>query len=114
MTPTPNESRRKEILTVANGVTLLRIIGTIVLIFVNIMSPLFLVIYTLTGLTDVLDGRLARRTGTASPFGAKLDSIADLLFYTVVLIKSVPFLLVILPLPIWYAAAVVLLIRIVS
>ena len=31
----------------------------------------------LAGVTDFLDGRLARRLGVASPFGAKLDSLAD-------------------------------------
>ena len=112
MTTTKTESKHKEILTAANGITLLRIIGTIGLLFVNTMSPLFLGLYTLAGLTDVLDGWLARRTGTASPFGAKLDSIADLLFYAIMLVKLVPFLLAILPLPIWYAVATVLLIRI--
>lgn len=30
------------------------------------------------GLTDVLDGYLARRLGTVSRFGARLDAVADL------------------------------------
>lgn len=111
MTPTENKSKLKEILTAANGITLLRIIGTIGLLFVNTMSPLFLGLYTFTGLTDAFDGWLARRTGTASPFGARLDSIADLLFYAVMLVKLLPVLWVTLPQAIWCAAAVVLLIR---
>lgn len=32
---------------------------------------------------DVLDGRLARLTGTSSPFGAQLDSLADLVSFGV-------------------------------
>lgn len=111
MTPTENKSKLKEILTAANGITLLRIIGTIGLLFVNTMSPLFLGLYTFTGLTDAFDGWLARRTGTASPFGARLDSIADLLFYAVMLVKLLPVLWETLPRAIWCAAAVVLLIR---
>ena len=45
-------------------------------------------IYTFAGLTDVLDGWLARKTGRASEFGARLDSVADLLFYSVLLRMS--------------------------
>jgi len=33
----------------------------------------------LAGLTDVLDGVLARRSGRATPFGSQLDSLADML-----------------------------------
>ena len=67
-------------MTAANGITLLRIVGTVVLLFSAPMSPLFLWIYTLTGLTDMPDGWIARKTGTADDFGARFDSIADLLF----------------------------------
>lgn len=97
--------------TAANGVTLLRIAGTVALIFLPPLTPLFFWIYTLTGLTDVLDGWLARRTGTASEFGAKLDSIADLLFCTVMLVRLFPVLRQTLPVQIWYVAAGILFIR---
>ena len=60
----------------ANAITLLRISGTAVLLFLRPFSPAFFVVYTLTGVTDVLDGFVARKTGTASDFGAKLDSAA--------------------------------------
>ena len=77
---------------VADTVTSVRIAATISLIFLPLRSVGFLAVYTLTGLTDVLDGWLARKTGTASDFGARLDSIADLLFYGVVLLRLVPIL----------------------
>ena len=80
----------------ANAITLLRISGTAVLLFLRPFSPAFFVVYTLTGVTDVLDGFVARKTGTASDFGAKLDSAADLLFYGVMLLKIFPVLSVIL------------------
>ncbi|MBP1560238.1 MAG: CDP-alcohol phosphatidyltransferase family protein [Oscillospiraceae bacterium] len=114
MTPTKIENKHKKILTAANVITLLRIIGTGALFFTKSMSLLFLSIYTFAGLTDVLDGLVARRTGTASEFGARLDSIADLLFCVVILIKLAPVLWVILPQDIWYGTAAILLIRIVS
>lgn len=97
--------------TAANGITLLRIAGTIGLCFPALMSPLFFVLYGLTGVTDALDGWIARKTGTASPFGAKLDSIADLLFYAVMLLRLFPVLWQTLPRQIWFGVGVVLLLR---
>lgn len=34
-------------------------------------------------MTDVLDGLIARKFGYVSELGAKLDSIADLVFYSI-------------------------------
>ena len=65
----------------ADTITSVRIAASLVLLFFSLDYTWFLIIYTITGLTDALDGWLARRTGTASEFGARLDSIADLLFY---------------------------------
>lgn len=106
-----DEDRRKMIRIGVNGITTLRIVGTIGLLFLHPMSPPFLVVYTLTGLTDALDGWLARRTGTASEFGARLDSIADLLFYAVMLVGLLPILWKVLPLSFWIAIAIVLSVR---
>ena len=36
--------------------------------------------YLIAGLTDMLDGILARRWGVESKFGARLDSLADFVF----------------------------------
>ena len=44
-------------------------------------KPLFAVLVLGAVLTDILDGPLARHFGTASRFGANVDSAADLLFY---------------------------------
>lgn len=81
------------------------------LLFLPLSSAGFLAVYTFTGLTDALDGWLARKTGTASDFGARLDSIADLLFYAVLLLRLSPVLWRTLPVTIWYGVAVVLLVR---
>ena len=43
--------------------------------------PLFVTLYLLIGLSDVLDGFIARRYDSESSLGAKLDSIGDLVFY---------------------------------
>ncbi len=44
-------------------------------------APQFAILVLLAVLTDVLDGPLARYLGTASRFGANVDSAADLVFY---------------------------------
>jgi len=41
---------------------------------------LFVLLYVICGLTDVLDGFLARRFHWESPFGAKIDGFADIVF----------------------------------
>ena len=65
----------------ADTVTSIRMAASFFLLFLPLKSIWFLVIYTFAGLTDVLDGWIARKTGSASEFGAKLDSVSDLLFY---------------------------------
>ena len=94
-----------------NSITAARMAGTAALLLVRPLTPGFYILYTLTGLTDVLDGWIARRTGTASDFGARMDSAADLLFYAVVLCRLLPILDVRMPPEIWYAVGGVLLLR---
>lgn len=92
--------------------TCLRIIGSLWLIFATPVSEYFLLVYTICGLTDVLDGVLARALKIESALGAKLDSTADLLYYTVMLVRILPQLWSRLPVWIWYAAAAVVAVRI--
>ena len=95
----------------ADTITSVRIAASLFLLLLPLRSAGFLVVYTLTGLTDVLDGWLARKTGTASDFGARLDSIADLLFYTILLLRLFPVLWQLLPPQIWFAVAGIILVR---
>lgn len=101
-----------EKLTVPNLITTLRILGTIALLIPEPFTVPFFVIYTLCGITDILDGTIARLTKSTSQFGAKLDSVADLLFYGVMIIKIFPTLWKRLPFKIWIFVAVIVLIRI--
>lgn len=101
-------------LTAANCLTSLRILGAGGLVFLPTVSPAFFIVYTLTGLTDALDGWAARKTGTASKFGARLDSIADILFCAAMMFRLLPMLWEVLPVQIWYAAAAVLFVRLSS
>lgn len=93
---------------IANLLTALRICGAVALIFLKMGTAVFFAVYTLSGVTDAFDGWIARRTGTASQLGARLDSVADIVFYLVMLIKTVPVLWGVIPRGIWFSACLVL------
>ena len=96
---------------IPNLLTTLRFLGGISLIFLPLPGKAFYIVYIVCGLTDALDGFVARRLKVASPFGAKLDSIADLTFYGVSLARMMPTLWRRLPRWIWYIVALVLALR---
>ena len=94
-----------------NSITVMRMVGTVFLLFTKPMSLCFYIVYSLTGLTDVLDGFFARKFEVTSDFGAKLDSIADLMFYSVMLILLIPVLWERLNRSIWFAVLIALVFR---
>ena len=81
----------------ANTITFFRIAVSIILLFCPVFSPAFYALYIAAGLSDILDGFVARNTDTASKLGARLDTIADFVFVVVCLIKLLP----ILSIPAW-------------
>ena len=83
----------------ANLITITRIIGTAYLIPLVTLSDTYFIVYSYCGLTDALDGFVARKTHTVSRFGSKLDSFADLLFYSVMMCKI--WLILRASLPVW-------------
>lgn len=74
-----------------NLITFARIVCAVVLLFVP-LGPVFAALYVACGLTDMLDGFLARRLGAQTAFGARLDSAADLLFLCAALVRLWPLL----------------------
>lgn len=69
-------------MTLPNQLTLLRIFLSFVLIVLLLVPGLpaksaALAVFTVAALTDLWDGRLARRTGQISDFGILMDPIAD-------------------------------------
>ena len=82
---------------IANIITGSRIVFSIALLFFPPLSSAFYVLYAAAGLTDMIDGTVARKTNTVSSFGAKLDTIADYIFAVVCLIKLMP----VLDIPAW-------------
>ena len=93
----------------ANVLTIGRIALSIALLIPATFSPAFFALYVLAGATDMLDGYIARRTGTESELGAKLDSIADLILVVVCLVKILPAIAV--PTWLWIWAAAIVLVK---
>ena len=71
---------KEKLLTPPNICTMLRIVGTVGLLLIRPLTLPFYLLYTFCGITDVLDGTIARATNSTSEFGARLDSISDPIF----------------------------------
>ena len=79
--------------TTANQLTILRIVVVPVFIILLVYNELgwALFAFVLAGITDVLDGVIARRFGQKTSIGAVLDPLADkLLMTSAILILSLP------------------------
>ncbi len=81
----------------ANLITGCRMLCSILLLFFPVFSPGFFAVYLLCGFSDMADGAVARRWGSAGEWGARLDTAADVLFAAAALVKMLPTL----PVPGW-------------
>ena len=97
---------------IANIITLCRMIGSIGLLFCPVFSAYFYGLYIFCGLTDMVDGTIARKTGAVSEFGARLDTVADFLFVIASFVKLVPVIRI--PVWIWVWAAVIAVVKLVN
>ena len=88
----------------ANIVTGCRMLLSGLLLFIPALTPGFWAVYAAAGLSDMLDGPIARHTRTASDFGARLDTLADVLFATACLIRLLPALTIPAWLWLWIGA----------
>ena len=95
-----------------NTLTALRIAGSIGLLFCNVAGWQFLTLYVLCGLSDMIDGWLARKLQAESKTGSVLDSIADLSFVVCCAIQLLPILSI--PLWLWIWAGIIVIIKIVN
>lgn len=76
----------------ANVITCIRIICSFALLFCPSLSVPFFALYIIAGFSDMIDGTVARKTGTVSELGSKLDTVADFILVVVCLIKLLPVL----------------------
>ena len=88
----------------ANIVTGCRMLLSGLLLFIPALTPGFWAVYAAAGLSDMLDGPIARHTRTASDFGARLDTLADVLFAAACLIRLLPALIIPARLWLWIGA----------
>ena len=65
---------------IANIVTGSRIVFSLPLLFIPLSSAWFYILYLVCGFSDMIDGTIARKTGTVSKFGARLDTASDFVF----------------------------------
>lgn len=83
--------------SIPNCITAIRIVAAAALLLVKPFSALFFFFYVVCGVSDVLDGYLARKIDACSKFGQVLDSTSDLIFIGIVLMIFIPML----RLPMW-------------
>ena len=95
-----------------NIITALRIAGSIDLLFCNAAGWQFWTLYVLCGLSDMVDGWLARKLQAESKTGSVLDSIADLLFVACCAIQLLPTMSI--PSWLWIWAGIIVIIKIVN
>ena len=99
----------------ANIITCVRVALSVALLFCPALSTPFYCFYMTAGLTDMIDGTVARKTGTVGEFGAKLDTVADFILVAVCLIKLIPVLNIEIWMLVWIGViAIIKVINIVS
>ena len=93
-------------------ITALRIVGSIGLLFCNIAGWQFWTLYVFCGISDMIDGWLARRLHVESKIGSVLDSIADLSFIACCVIQLLPILSI--PSWLWIWSGIIIIVKIVN
>ena len=97
---------------IPNILSVSRIVLGLPLLLVEVMTMPFWVLYLIAGLTDMLDGFLARRWGVESKFGARSDSLADFVYVLTVGYKLFPWLK--LPASLWMMIGFIALVKMVN
>jgi cardiolipin synthase len=98
------------VFTIANQLTLLRmlLIPAFVLLVVYGRFGWALIVFIVAGVTDALDGIIARMPGQQSELGAWLDPVADkLLLVTTFIVLTLPNIGLVNRIPIWLTIIVI-------
>ena len=75
-----------------NDISAFRIAGSIGLLFCDVSGLPFWVLYALCGISDMVDGWLARKLHAETKAGAILDSVSDIVFVACCAIRLLPVL----------------------
>ncbi|QIB70763.1 CDP-alcohol phosphatidyltransferase family protein [Aminipila butyrica] len=92
---------------IPNCITAVRLFSSIALLLVKPLSALFFFFYLIGGVSDVLDGYIARKFNVSSKFGQVFDSLCDLVFISIVLLIFIPIINLSLGMIYWIAAIAV-------
>jgi cardiolipin synthase len=105
-----SKERPDAVLTLANQITLLRmlLIPAFIVLIVEGELGWALAVFAAAGITDGLDGIIARRSGQKTTLGAWLDPMADkLMLVSAFVVLTLPNLGLANKLPIWLTALVI-------
>ena len=91
---------------IPNILSVSRIILAFTLLIVRPLSIHFFIIYIVCGVSDMIDGVIARRYNAITPLGSKLDSIGDVVLTLIMLWIILP----IIQLPLWMLIWILLII----
>ena len=94
---------------IPNILSSLRFVGAACLLFCNRAGTVFWILYALCGISDMLDGYLARKLNAETKVGVVLDSMADLCFVVCSATCLVPILHI--PTWLWIWAGVIVVIK---
>ena len=97
---------------IPNTLSVFRFLGALCLLFCQPAGAAFWVIYGFCGVSDMVDGYLARRLNAESQAGAVLDSVADICFVACCVIRLLPVLLI--PTWLWIWAGIIVAIKIIN
>ena len=95
-----------------NVISVLRIAGSAGLLFCDVAGWPFWGIYALCGISDMVDGWLARKLYAETKAGAILDSVSDIIFVACCAIRLLPVLEI--PVWLWIWAGVIVFIKMVN
>ena len=93
---------------IANIITGIRVAFSLLLLFIPLTSAWFYILYLFCGLTDMIDGTIARKTGAVSNFGTKLDTVSDFVFMAVCVVKLLPKINISIWLWTWIAVIIII------
>ena len=80
-----------------NVISILRIAGSVGLLFCDVTQWPFWALYAICGISDMVDGWLARKLHADTEAGAVLDSVADIVFLACCSVRLLP----VMEIPVW-------------
>lgn len=100
--------------TIPNLITALRLVLALLLFFITDNWSIFLIIYFLCGISDMLDGFIARHFHLQTKIGARFDSLSDFVFFSVSFLRMLLSYHLTIPVPVVYGAVGIALVRLVN